>query len=289
VLTPAYFARGSLFQKRAVECLMIDEVGEKEAAEPDWALVGSLPLSSRLDDGGPRYTESPPNPNAPNTPFIAEPWNAITASFFIAIVFAWVWRLRGRYGRFPFLCCCLAILLIGGIGGTLYHAFRTRTIYFYLDVVPIGILGVVSSVYLAVRLWHSRGWWYLFGALAGYLGFSGLVLRVIAPLPAVQQVTGDINAIRVNATYAALAIVVLIPLIWTLIRTRFRYAGWVVSGFISFVIAWFCRLIDTRMGPYLPMGSHWLWHTFGAITTAMLIEYFYRVEREPGELGKEER
>jgi len=26
------------------------------------------------------------------------------------------------------------------------------------------------------------------------------------------------------------------------------------------------------------MGSHWLWHTFGAVTTALLVEFFYRVE-----------
>jgi hypothetical protein len=28
------------------------------------------------------------------------------------------------------------------------------------------------------------------------------------------------------------------------------------------------------------MGSHWLWHTFGAITTALIVEYFYLVEGE---------
>ena len=28
------------------------------------------------------------------------------------------------------------------------------------------------------------------------------------------------------------------------------------------------------------MGSHWLWHTFGAITTVLIVEYFYLVEGE---------
>jgi hypothetical protein len=28
----------------------------------------------------------------------------------------------------------------------------------------------------------------------------------------------------------------------------------------------------------MPMGSHWLWHTFGAIATALIIEFFYLVE-----------
>jgi hypothetical protein len=28
------------------------------------------------------------------------------------------------------------------------------------------------------------------------------------------------------------------------------------------------------------MGCHWLWHTFGAISTAMMIQFFYKVEGE---------
>jgi hypothetical protein len=30
----------------------------------------------------------------------------------------------------------------------------------------------------------------------------------------------------------------------------------------------------------LPMGTHWLWHTFGAVTTALMIEFFFRLEQE---------
>jgi hypothetical protein len=28
------------------------------------------------------------------------------------------------------------------------------------------------------------------------------------------------------------------------------------------------------------MGCHWLWHTFGAISTAMMIQFFYKVEAD---------
>ena len=38
--------------------------------------------------------------------------------------------------------------------------------------------------------------------------------------------------------------------------------------------------VGERVYGYLPMGSHWLWHTFGAISTALLVEFFYRVERD---------
>jgi hypothetical protein len=30
----------------------------------------------------------------------------------------------------------------------------------------------------------------------------------------------------------------------------------------------------------LPMGTHWLWHLFGAACTQFLIAYFYRLEGE---------
>lgn len=241
---------------------------------PDWALV----MRDRMPDRGPRYTETPTDPYAADAPFIAEPWNAATASLFIIIVMLWAWRLRGRYQHYPFLVGCMPILLAGGIGGTLYHATRVSVVYFLLDVIPIFLLGVAGGVYMALQAWGRAGWWYLLGGLAGYLGFSLLFMFVISPLPIVRQLTNDPNAFRVNVTYAALAVVILTPLVWSLVKTRFRYAGWVVAAVICFVIAWFFRLVDSRSGTYLPMGTHWLWHILGAITTTFIIEYFYLVE-----------
>ena len=84
----------------------------------------------------------------------------------------------------------------------------------------------------------------------------------------------------INLSYASLAVVVLTPITLVLVRTRFRHSGWVVAGVVAFAIGWFFRLVDLRMGLYLPMGTHWLWHTFGAVATVMLVEYFYRVEGE---------
>src|SRR4051812_23472103 len=46
---------------------------------------------------GPLYKETPPDPFAPDVAFPAEPWNTVTASFFVLIVLFWAWRLRGQY------------------------------------------------------------------------------------------------------------------------------------------------------------------------------------------------
>ncbi len=225
----------------------------------------------RLADGGPRYLETPADPYAPDAPSVAEPFNAVTASFFILICAVWGWRLRSRYRQFPFLVCCLPILLAGGIGGTLYHASRTQLAYFLLDLIPILVLGAASSLYLAIRLGRQDGWKRV--AL-----ISGMVVAAYVFVNAMLfYVPSGIPTLRVSVNYASQATIIMIPVAITLWRSRFAYAGFVWAGLLSFAIALFFRFVD----PYspLPMGTHWLWHTFGAVCTAFVIEYFYRVER----------
>lgn len=229
-------------------------------------------LTDRLPDGGPRYKETPPDPAAVR---LAEPYNAVTAEFFILIVVFWVGRLWGRFGRYPFVTCCMPILLAGGIGGTLYHACRTQKAYFLLDVIPISLLGVAGAIYLTIRLGRSLGVWRVLGVAAGLIAAYVLVNVVLF-----QLAPTSIRNLRVNLSYASLALIILVPLVVVLVRTRFRHVGWVAGGLASFGIAWFCRLVDGTPWDSLPMGTHWLWHTFGAITTLALIEYFYRIEGE---------
>jgi hypothetical protein len=85
----------------------------------------------------------------------------------------------------------------------------------------------------------------------------------------------------INVSYAFLASLILLPAILVLIRMRFRFGGWVVAGVVSFAAALFFRFADDirdGAGPLLPMGTHWLWHLFGAAATAFVLEYFYRLE-----------
>jgi hypothetical protein len=144
-------------------------------------------------------------------------------------------------------------------------------VYFWLDVIPIQLLALAGAVYLTVRMWRRSGWLYVVGAVAVYLGTSYTLFQLV-PLRN--------RHVAVNLNYAALAVMILLPMALALVKTRFRHGGWVAAALVSFVIAWFFRLVDLKMGAYLPMGSHWLWHTFGAVTTALLIEFYYRVEGE---------
>lgn len=238
--------------------------------QPDHFFVAAA--GTRLaTDGGPVYRETPPDPTVSQG--LAEPFNTATAFLFVLIVLGWVWRLRGRYRRFPFTVASLPILMAGAVGGTLYHATRTRRLYFLLDVIPISLLGGAGAVYLTVRLGLAYGLWRVLAAAVGLLGLYLFVNAVLF-----RAVRADNPNLTVNLSYASLALMILLPLGFTLAQTRFRHAGWVAGGLASFLIAWFCRLVDNTPWGDLSMGTHWLWHVFGAVTTQALYEYFYRLE-----------
>lgn len=240
---------------------------EAPATQPDWALL----TNGRLPDGGPLYIETPPDPYAPDAPPVAEPWNTVTASFFMWIALAWLWKVRGRFREFPFLVCCLPILLAGGIGGTLFHGTRRSFYFFLLDVIPISLLGLAGAAYMAYRYVGRKRAWMLVLILVFYAVCNRLFFSALGPMN---------RQLSINLSYASLAVVVLVPVGLVLWRTRFRHGGWVVAGLVSFAVAWFFRLYDQRSGDVLPMGSHWLWHTFGAISTAAMVQFFYKVEGE---------
>jgi hypothetical protein len=229
------------------------------------ATTSDLP-ATRGKDGGPFYTETPAEIRSlePFSGSIAEPWNAATAFLFVIVALAWIVFLRRRLIRYPFLTIALPILLVGGIGGTCYHGLRNWIGFFLLDVIPIWLLGLSVSIY----------WWIRLGPrvrdLAGMLAVLSLL-----QLLGMWQVSSHW---MINLSYAMLALLIVIPLTLVLVRTRGRHAGWIATALIAFGIAWLFRVVDVENPPLLPMGTHWLWHTFGAITTAALSIYVYRIE-----------
>lgn len=113
--------------------------------------------------------------------------------------------------------------------------------------------------------------WMLVLLVVFYAAMNRLFFYVIGPMN---------RQLSINLSYGSLAVIVLTPIALVLWRSRFRHGGWVVVGVISFAMAWVFRLVDQYSGAYLPMGSHWLWHTFGAVSTAAVVQYFYKIEGE---------
>lgn len=222
--------------------------------------------TTRGPDGGPLYTETPPEVRTgdPYPGAVAEPWNAATAFLFVLIAVFYVVRLRGRLRAHPFLAVALPILFAGGVGGTLYHGLRNWRLYFLLDVVPIFILGLAVSLYLWLRM----------GPRVVHLA---VMIAVVGLMMVLGQRTLPTH-LAINVSYASQALLIVVPVVAALVRTRGRHAGWVGTAVVAFGVAWFCRLADPWEPPLLPMGTHWLWHTFGAVTTLALSEYVYRLD-----------
>jgi hypothetical protein len=219
------------------------------------------PWNDSLPDRGPIYAET----NLAR--LIVEPWNASSAFLFVLIVVYWLFKLRGRYGDYPFLIVAQVILLVGGVGGTIYHALRRHQVFFWMDVVPIVLLVVAGSIYLWIHL--RPRWWQIASLL-----FIGLLAQLSFLFIAEKH-------IAIVMHYLLLAIFILVPLVIQLIRTRFRHGRLIALALVCFGWALLFRFLDALRPPLLPMGTHWLWHSFGAITTAILAEFFYRVESEP--------
>jgi hypothetical protein len=223
------------------------------------------PWTDRFRDDGPIYAETIRYEELQLSGLIVEPWNAATAMAFVAIVVAWVIRLRGRFRQHPFLMICLPLLLLGGVGGTLYHGLRRSSFFLVMDVLPIVFLVLAGSVYLWIRMRPPK---WVVPSLIGIFAIGSALSWVFK------------SHVAINIQYVMLAVSVIVPVVIVLVKMKFRHIGLIRWTLITFGFAILFRFLDPLRPPILPMGTHWLWHLGGAAATQFLAEYFYRLERE---------
>jgi len=221
----------------------------------------------RRPDHGPIYLETRRYLAEGAERLIVEPWNTVSCLLFLALVVFWLVRLRGQYRRHAFLTACLPLVLIGGVGGTVYHAFRSDRIWLFMDWMPIAALSLAVGIYLWSRL-LSR-WWY--------------ALLIIPAVFALQRLNFYLFARHGRGaafvmTYSLMGLVVVVPAVGVLIKTRCRHGIWPLLGLIFFVVAISARTTDAWWPDVFPMGTHWLWHVFGAAAGQMVAEYLYRLQ-----------
>jgi len=215
-----------------------------------------------VPDHGPIYVETD------TSRWLVEPWNTATAAIFLGLVVYWAWRLRGSYRQYLFLTLALPLLLVGGVGGTVYHAFRAHRAWLFMDWVPIAVLSIAAAVYLWSRLLPR--WWY---ALA--------IIPVVTALIFVgaRFLFLHVRSFAIAFTYSMLACVIIVPAVLVLRRHRWRDWYLLVLAALSFVAAITSRSLDRYSAGVLPMGSHFLWHVFGAAATHLAFLYLYRLRR----------
>lgn len=225
-----------------------------------------------VGDSGPIYAETDVSR------FIVEPFNAVSAAIFVLIPLYWFLRVGGEYRRHLFVTVALPFLLIGGVGGTLYHAFRSSEVWLLMDWLPIALLSLAASGYFLTKVLGSwrKALLIIFGVfvLQGALMYSAGKWQLVPP------------HIAVNANYAMLGAVILAPLVWLLVKTKFRNAAFPALALAAFAAALFCRIADRwdplMIGQYTA-GTHFLWHVFGALACNFILAYLYRLNAPPPE------
>ncbi|RZK67991.1 hypothetical protein [Pedobacter sp. Leaf41] len=208
-------------------------------------------------DGGTIYTETNLNNLFP------EPLNAITSCFFLCIAIFWTFKVWGKFKQHTFLSLALVLLYIGGIGGTTYHSFRRWPIFIMMDWMPIMLLCLSAGVYFLAKL---TKWYFAVLIILLYAFFQFYVRKLFAD--------GDFQ-IFININYAFMAALVLFPVFGYLLKTGWRNGKWVGFALLAFIFALTFRIADKW--EILQIGTHFLWHSFGAVAAFCMLKYIYLV------------
>lgn len=215
-------------------------------------------LQQKPLDGGMLYTETNLKQVFP------EPLNALTAFIFLLIAVYWSFKIRKKYKAHLFLSFCILLLYIGGIGGSIYHAFRKWHVFILMDWLPIMILCVAAGIYFMLQLMR---WYYVVLVMAMYI-----VLRYLLR----WFITLEDHQLFININYATMAGLVFFSVLSYLIYTRWKNVKWVIAAVCAFVAALTFRIADSW--DWLSSGTHFLWHILGAVACFCMFSYIYLTE-----------
>lgn len=202
--------------------------------------------------------------------WIHEPWNAASSLFFLVPVIFWIWKLRGRYRRYPMISLFLPLLFLNGIGSATYHAFRSSDLALMLDWMPAFIMNLLLCWYMWNKVLRRP----FISALmvAGFITAAIFAIIAFAPL---------IGGLAANLGYLMIGLCILIPSAIFLFRSNFFKWQLLIGTFAILALALLFRSLDyPTPNPFpglLPQGTHFLWHLTSALAVFTLGFYFKNV------------
>jgi len=221
-------------------------------------------------DNGPIYFET----RLHLTELIKEPFNAASAGLFVFIVGNLWLKIRRAWRQHKFVAVALPILLVGGIGGTIYHALRMSQVFLVMDWLPIVILTLSASVYFFYQILPR--WWFVPLLTIPMLGLTPLLFYLVQ--------TGVLRipvGAAVSINYGMVGVWVVTPIVLYLRKRNWANVGWLLASVGCLLAALFFRYADLAFEPPLvPVGTHFLWHIFGAASTYLIIELVIRLKPE---------
>jgi hemolysin III len=149
------------------------------------------------------------------------------------------------------------------VGGFLYHSFRDNPLWLILDWGPIA----VSSLICCTFYWRTLlpNWFLSLMATLLPLATVIFVLRLLLP-----------RYLFLSLGYPLLAVCVLAPLFISLRNKSRKELTHLYRAVFCVCLAITLRFLDkTQATEFLPMGSHFLWHTMGALTCHFFAAHNY--------------
>lgn len=214
---------------------------------------------SSVPDHGPIYRET-----TDLSLFIVEPWNAWSSLTFLIPVFIFLWQLRGRHSEYAFIIWfCCPLLVLGGLGSTFFHAFRSSTLLLLMDAIPIVILVIGISIWIWLKVLRKKI--QIIWVLLIFFGLTFLSMRFLS------------GQDRISAGYFFRGWMLLLPCYLFLRQTKFQSALSLFTAIGFFVLALLFRFLDEKIViELMPWGTHWLWHVSTAFGAYFLGEYLIK-------------
>ena len=209
------------------------------------------------NDSGPLYKETMAGR------FPVEPWNTYSNLLFFIVLVYWSIRVYKDVKNHKFIALTLPILLIGNIGGNIYHATRSSDFWLYMDSIPIFLLSFLVATHFILKQKIYK----IYIPFIFILPFVHLYL--------INSVIEVPEFVERMLEYPILVIIVLFPLFRWLYITKWKNLHLIVLSILFISLALIARIIDLK-ADFLPMGTHWLWHSFGAMMTYTIILYIYK-------------
>jgi hemolysin III len=160
----------------------------------------------------------------------------------------------------------MILLFFGWFGGTIFHATRSSNIWFFMDIIPIGILAVSATIFFWIKL--SAGW--VFPLLTTL--FSIIAIIIIEHYYKTKGISTGKSIVSIHS-YFFVIIPVILPILILLKLSDFKNWFLVFGAFVAFIVSLYFKKIDLKSKP--KYGTHWLWHVFGEIAGFMILLYIY--------------
>lgn len=194
----------------------------------------------------PKYCESMIEHSIFNTPF-----NVFTNLFVIFAGFALLMlaRQQNKLNYLSWLLINLALLV--GTGSGIFHAFPNHITYWF-DVIPIFIFQITFILIYSLKI----------------LNFSKLFSSILTLLFAITTILPTLNNIGGSLNDSVAYIPTLVVLIFFSLFHYFRDLNEryiLILSSVLFLIGLIFRIIDLDVCHAIPIGTHFLWHTFIAL------------------------